>query len=269
MSCFYVYDITGIDYMDSTSAKETHDHGDTLNEESLFERRFEEGYDIFHEPYVRWLMVHHPEAVKSEWLDKTPSSSGTGSSEQKDITQDKESNEITLNYNTVYGAMNKPRKRPIVGAKFGPTGQTEYISEYLHQAVPLPKEKPKRIRITGARVLTSDEAMRIVQEKEDAKKQKELEKEKRKKEREMKKKQKQKQKQKKGSKTKRTISNKGYTSSEENYLDKCPICKMKWEDDHDQDSEWLECDCKQWLHENCIDYDIYDPYLCPDCVKNQ
>ena len=134
--------------MDSTSAKETHDHGeeddlgeehdrseeygnDTLNEESLFQRRFEEGYDVFHEPYVRWLMVHHPEAVKSEWLDKTPSSSGIDSLEQKDIAQEKESNEITLNYSTVYGAMNKPRKRTIVGAKFGPTGQTEYISEIL------------------------------------------------------------------------------------------------------------------------------------------
>ena len=63
-----------------------------------------EGYDIFQEPYVRWLMVYHPEAVKREWpffirnwLFKT-----------KDITQEKESNEITLNYNTVYGAMNKP-----------------------------------------------------------------------------------------------------------------------------------------------------------------
>ena len=93
--------------MDSTSAKETHDHGeeddlgeehdrseeygiDTLNEESLFQRRFEEGYDVFHEPYVRWLMVHHPEAVKSEWLDKTPSSSGIDSLEQKDIAQEKE-----------------------------------------------------------------------------------------------------------------------------------------------------------------------------------
>ena len=49
--------------------------------------------------------------------------------------------------------MNKPRKRPIIGTKFGPTRQTEYISEYLHQAVPFPKEKPKRVRITGARVM--------------------------------------------------------------------------------------------------------------------
>ena len=119
------------------------------------------------------------------------------------MPKEQESNEITLNYNRVYGAMNKPRKRPIVGTKFGPEGETDYISEYLHQAIPLCKENPKRIRLTGARVLTSDEAMRIVQEKEDAKKQKELEKEKRMKEREMKKKQKKtknKKKQQKGAK---------------------------------------------------------------------
>ena len=75
-----MYHITGIDHMDSTNANETHDHGeeddlgeehdrgeeygnDTLNEENLFQRRFEEGYDIFHKPYVRWLMVHHPEQM--------------------------------------------------------------------------------------------------------------------------------------------------------------------------------------------------------------
>ena len=67
-------------------------------------------------------MVHHNEAVKKEWLDKTPSSSGIGSLEQKDPAPEKGSDEITLNYNTVYGTMNKPQKRPITGAKFGPTG---------------------------------------------------------------------------------------------------------------------------------------------------
>ena len=133
--------------------------GDYIHEESLFQRRVEEGYDIFDEPYVRWLMVRCPEAVKREWLDKMPSS-GIGPSGQKCTPQQKETN----------GAKNKPRKRSIVGLKFGALGETEYISEYSHQAIPLPKEKPKRIRITGARVLTSDEAMHIVQEKEDAKK---------------------------------------------------------------------------------------------------
>ena len=57
--------------------------------------------------------MHHTEAVKREWLDKTPSS-GTGSLERKDLAPEKGSDEFTLNYNTVYGAMNKPRKRPII-----------------------------------------------------------------------------------------------------------------------------------------------------------
>ena len=55
----------------------------------------------------------------------------------------------------------------------------EYISEYLHQSVPVRKENLKR---TGARVLTSDEAIWLVQER-DQKKQKQLDLEKQKAER--------------------------------------------------------------------------------------
>ena len=36
--------------------------------EDLFQKRYREGYDIYDEPYVRWLMVHHPGDVKGEWL---------------------------------------------------------------------------------------------------------------------------------------------------------------------------------------------------------
>ena len=39
----------------------------------------------------------------------------------------------------------------------------------LHQAVVVPKQKKKQIRITGARVLTSEEAIKIMQDKEDEK----------------------------------------------------------------------------------------------------
>ena len=70
----------------------------------------------------------------------------------------------------------------------------------------------------------------------------------------------------KGSKTRYTTTNKRNASTKEKDLDECPICKMKWEDDRDED--WLECNCKQWLHEQCIDYDIRDPYLCPNCISN-
>jgi len=123
--------------------------------------------------------------------------------------------------------------------------------------------------------------MRIVQEKEDAKKLKKLEKEQRKKEkeqrkkeREMEKKQQQNKKQKKatkGGQTKSSTTKKNASSKDNLY--KCPICKMEWKDDRDQDSEWLECDCKQWLHEQCIDYEIKDALtvlkinlVVPSCV---
>ena len=48
---------------------------------------------------------------------------------------------------------------------------------------------------------------------------------------------------------------------------KSPICDIKWEDDDGENGEWLGCKCGQWLHEECIDYELTNSYLiCPDCV---
>ena len=44
-------------------------------DEELYKTRLEEGYDIFDEKYVRWLLLKHPDKVKSDWLEKTPTSS--------------------------------------------------------------------------------------------------------------------------------------------------------------------------------------------------
>ena len=38
-------------------------------DEVLFKRRLEEGYDLYDERYTRWLLIHHPEAVKHDWLN--------------------------------------------------------------------------------------------------------------------------------------------------------------------------------------------------------
>ena len=47
---------------------------------------------------------------------------------------------------------------------------------------------------------------------------------------------------------------------------RCTICDIKWEDDDGKNGEWLGCECCQWLHEDCIEYDLDNPYLiCPDC----
>ena len=37
---------------------------------------------------------------------------------------------------------------------------------------------------------------------------------------------------------------------------RCPICDMKWEDDDGKNGQWLGCECGQWLHEDCIEYDL-------------
>ena len=44
-------------------------------DEELYTRRLEEGYDIFDEKYVRWLLLKHLDKVHSDWLEKMPSSS--------------------------------------------------------------------------------------------------------------------------------------------------------------------------------------------------
>lgn len=36
--------------------------------EALYEKRWEEGYDLYDESYVRWLKLYHPDDVRSDWL---------------------------------------------------------------------------------------------------------------------------------------------------------------------------------------------------------
>ena len=47
----------------------------------------------------------------------------------------------------------------------GLDAQKNYISKFLIQEVTVPKEKTKQVRVSGARVLTSDKCMKIVQER--------------------------------------------------------------------------------------------------------
>ena len=76
------------------------------------------------------------------------------------------SDKIVLNYSNVYEALNR-RSRSYDLKPGGSEDTGHYISKYLHQAVVVTKRKKKQIRITGARVLTSEEAIKIMQDKKD------------------------------------------------------------------------------------------------------
>ena len=36
----------------------------------IYKKRFEEGYDMYDEPYVIWLIVNHPDDVRNDWMKK-------------------------------------------------------------------------------------------------------------------------------------------------------------------------------------------------------
>ena len=56
----------------------------TNEEEKLFQRRFENGYDLLNDPrYISWLHIHHPEEairLRELTLDSTDSHSGESAS---------------------------------------------------------------------------------------------------------------------------------------------------------------------------------------------
>ena len=153
----------------------------------------------------------------------------------------------------------------------GPGKAGKYISKYLHQPIAIPKQTKKQIRLSGARVLNSEQCIKIMKEKENAKKEKELEIQRRKDVRERKKRE-------KATKEKKTTQNtqkgkgkgKGKAAVEninnENW-ETCPICKQSFDIVKYTMGDWLQCDCEQWLHEDCIFYDFTDPYLCLVCAR--
>ena len=106
--------------------------------EQLYQKWFEEGYDIYDEEYVKWLMANHPNDVPSEWLTDISTSSmvpATTTASQPDKST--KSDKIVLN----------PRKRSRAydTKPGGPEDIGNYISKYLHQAMQEKDNKRKRL----------------------------------------------------------------------------------------------------------------------------
>ena len=41
-----------------------------LDNEELFNRRYEEGYNIYSEPYAKWLLKNHPRETPKDWITR-------------------------------------------------------------------------------------------------------------------------------------------------------------------------------------------------------
>lgn len=67
----------GLDYLGDLFCDENLNQSDSFNEvssaeqEALYQRRLEEGYDLFDSSYLSWLEKFHPEAVPVDWYTLT------------------------------------------------------------------------------------------------------------------------------------------------------------------------------------------------------
>ena len=132
----------------------------------LYERRYEEGYNLFDEGYYEWLKQNHPlyagewhkKAVKLQPLSTTvvattvPNTASTSRATQSQTLNSTKATNTTL------------------------ATRTNYISKYLVQYIAEPVQRTGK-RITGARVLTSDECYKMLEEKEELKRKEQQEKE--------------------------------------------------------------------------------------------
>ena len=49
-------------------------------------------------------------------------------------------------------------------------------------------------------------------------------------------------------------------------LDTCPICMQSYQKVGFTVGDWIECHYKQWIHEDCINYNFNEPFICPRCL---
>ena len=59
---------------------------------------------------IKWLMVNHPDDIPfTEWVEKTSSTVSTSAASLQP-NKSTRSNEVTVNYKSVYEALDRPRK---------------------------------------------------------------------------------------------------------------------------------------------------------------
>ena len=158
----------------------------TAEQEALFKRRFEEGYDVYiDKDYIRWINVNHPEFHVVQ--DSTPATPDNHLNTDLIVPCEEpaSSQSVSSNETSSKDPVTVDKSVSVVPVGAGPS--TSPLSDLLVCPAMNTPSVPKRTA-TLARLLTSDESLQLLEEKERKKEMELLEKENRKKERAAKKK---------------------------------------------------------------------------------
>lgn len=232
----------------------------SMEREALFQKRYEEGYDLFDAEYVAWLRIAHPEMNVSATKDdlSLSGSSGKTCSEKQASLSECSSTDLS-DILVVPKVAPKKKKRQALNSQ-------------------------KTVLLTDPDTLTrlkteQEEKERKILEKEEEKERKILEKEAKKREKDKKKKEREKRKQEKEEKIRekemkkkveRTLRRKfadmHITEDEDNAI--CPKCGLAYGDD---DGLWVCCDeCDEWFNFECTNISdeefIPDIFVCDSCA---
>ena len=143
----------------------------TVEQECKYARRYEEGYDLPDKHYEAWLKINHPQSPKVDSTQQMPSVSGNMS------PSGSADNSASLS--------ESPPSASVISNRGSVAAQRSPLSELLN--IPIANKPKKKVTTGKARVLTSAESLKALQEKENEKIRKAEEKEQRKKERLLKK----------------------------------------------------------------------------------
>ena len=202
----------------------------TLEQHNLFQRRFDEGYDLKDAEYSAWLKLHHPE------IGSPPASSS-------------EKSDNSSSFDAVKELLVLPKPKSKSQRKQGKNAlnsRTVYITdpEILEQLKA--KEAEKADEAEKKRVRIAERAKK--------KQQKEKEKERVRRAKEM-------------SKRKKNQSHEvNLNPSGDEDDTECPICGLLYKDDESGDS-WICCDkCNEWFCFKCSGLDdVNDDFYCELC----
>ncbi len=154
------------------------------SEQEEYERRYEESYDLYDPSYVVWLEANHPDAVRAEWLTSNQESAPISAPPL--ITTTPVADAHSAGSSPVFKGHGSTKSSPISDSSTA----CSPVSPLMKFLTPVPTPVLSTSKTIKARVLTSNECIALLEEKEKKKKQETEEKEMRKLEKEQKKKEK-------------------------------------------------------------------------------